>query len=156
MKQDGLRSFKQRLDPSLSQMGYSCVQMSFKGKILQIMIERIDGSFISIKDCTRVTRRALELLEEEDSIGGNYTLEVSSAGLDRPLVTREDFERFVGSEVRLSTFQGEEGQKRFQGKILGVLKDILMLEITLGPEKKILEISLSNIRKANLKPVFEL
>ncbi|OYX67838.1 MAG: hypothetical protein B7Y79_00605, partial [Rhodospirillales bacterium 35-44-4] len=75
-----------------------------------------------------------------------------------PLIKREDFERFSGSLIQVSLFQKEGGLKKIEGKILGVLKDVLMLEIDQerDAEKSVLKISLSNIRKANLKPSFGL
>ncbi len=157
----GLESFQEQFEPLLFDMGYSCFRIILKGgraPLLQIMIERNDGAMISVSDCTRVTKKVLALLEENDPIGGDYDIEVSSPGADRPLTKREDFERFSGSLIQISLFHEAEGSKKIQGKILSVIKDVLMLEIDQGPqiEQKVLEISLSNIRKANLKPSFEL
>ncbi len=157
----GVEFFREQLEPLLFEMGYSCVRMILKGgssPLLQIMIERNDGISISVSDCTRVTKKVLGLLEEKDPIGGDYNIEVSSPGADRPLIKREDFERFSGSLIQVSLFQEEGGLKKIEGKILGVLRDVLMLEIDQEPdtEKSVLKISLSNIRKANLKPSFGL
>lgn len=157
----GIESFREALEPILFDLGYACVRLILKGgrsPLLQIMIERRDGVLISVADCTRVTKRVLDLLEEKDPIGGDYTIEVSSPGDDRPLTKREDFKRFVGSLVKISLFQEAEGLKKVQGKILSVREDVLMLEIDQGPgiEKKVFRTSLWNIRQANLKPSFDL
>ncbi|MBS0186141.1 MAG: ribosome maturation factor RimP [Proteobacteria bacterium] len=155
----GLESFRKQLEPLLFEMGYSCVRMILKGgssPLLQIMIERNDDVSVSVSDCTRVTKKILSLLEENDPIGGDYNIEVSSPGADRPLIKPEDFERFSGSLIQVTLFQEEGGRKKIEGKNLGVLEDILMLEVNQEPDakKSVLNISLSNIRKANLKPLF--
>lgn len=154
----GLDSFNAYLEPILSQMGYSCVQVVLRGgnsPLLQIVIERTDETPISIEDCTVVTKKVLDLLEKDDPIGGDYHIEVSSPGLDRPLVKRQDFERFKGSYAQFFLYKDLKGEKKVKGKILDVIKDEVMLEIEQDGQKEIFEISLENIKKANLKTFIE-
>ena len=142
--------FEEKFSPILQEMGYGCVRVLFRGgasPTLQLMIERLDEKSVAIEDCTRVTRRVLDFLEEDDPIGGDYNVEVSSPGLDRPLVKRQDFERFVGSLIKVSSHRSIEGTKKFQGKILGVKDDLLILESSDGRE---ISLPLSTINKANL------
>jgi ribosome maturation factor RimP len=111
------------IEPSLEAMGFGLVRVRyFSGKQprLQIMAEGADGSAINIDDCTALSRTISALLDVEDSLPGPYVLEVSSPGIDRPLVRIGDFERFAGFEARVETVRPIGGRKRFRGTLLGV------------------------------------
>ena len=111
------------ITPVLDALGYAivCVQLlGSKRQVLRIMIENKDLTAISINDCVRVSREVSALLDIEDPIQGSYNLEVSSAGLDRPLVKLEDFHRFVGHALKLETHTLISGRKRFRGLIQSV------------------------------------
>ena len=156
-EQRGVDVFQKILDAILSQLGYANVSTTFKGgrsARLEIMIERQDGEAVSIGDCTRVTRKVVDLLEENDPIGGDYMVEVMSPGPSRPLTKKEDFERFIDSYAWICMRGDQEGEKKIQGKILGIRNDVLMLEVEERDEKKTLEIPLENIGKANLKTIY--
>jgi ribosome maturation factor RimP len=86
---------------------------------VQIMAERPDGS-MSIEDCEMLSRALSPVLDVEDLIDSAYRLEVSSPGIDRPLVRRSDFERFAGHVVKLELSVAREGRRRFRGVLLGV------------------------------------
>lgn len=110
--------------PSAEAMGYELVQVRLMGgrhhPTLQIMAERKDGADMTVEDCAELSRAISALLDVEDPIPGSYQLEVSSPGIDRPLVRLEDYARFAGHEAKLETEQLIDGRKRFRGKLLGV------------------------------------
>ena len=108
--------------PSLQAMGYEVVRVQFMGShrpVLQIMIERADRQSLGVEDCAEVSRAVSALLDVEDPIAGSYTLEVSSPGIDRPLIRPADFERFAGFEAKLETRTPIDGRKRFRGRLMG-------------------------------------
>ena len=110
------------IEPSLEAMGYRLVRISFigaRGATLQIMAERTDEAAMTVEDCAEISRSVSALLDVADPIAGAYTLEVSSPGIDRPLVRPEDYERFAGFEAKVELSQPLDGRKRFRGRILG-------------------------------------
>ncbi|HET6224252.1 MAG TPA: ribosome maturation factor RimP, partial [Dongiaceae bacterium] len=106
--------------------GYEVVRVLVMGAhrpVLQIMIERTDGAVVGVEDCAEVSRAVSALLDVEDPIAGSYTLEVSSPGIDRPLVRPEDYVRFAGFEAKLETRAPIDGRKRFRGRLMGLEGD---------------------------------
>jgi len=83
------------------------------------MAERADGS-MAIEDCERLSREISALLDAADPIRGDYVLEVSSPGIDRPLTRPEDFARFAGRQARIVALQQIDGRKRFTGRLAGI------------------------------------
>lgn len=111
------------VEPIIDELGFEIVRITTignKNPTLQIMIERKDRTDLIVEDCAKVSRAISEILDEKDPIEGEYSLEVSSPGLDRPLVTLEHFKRFVGYEAKLDSKVEVDGRKRFKGKILSV------------------------------------
>jgi ribosome maturation factor RimP len=109
------------LDPVAEAAGYEIVRLRLMGgaetRRLQIMAERaIDGDMV-VEDCARLSRALSEVLDAADPISGEYTLEVSSPGVDRPLTRLEDFEAYEGHEVKLELDRLAEGRKRFRGRL---------------------------------------
>ena len=153
MDSDRRESLETRLTALAEQvaasMGLEVVLAEVKGggnrSIVRIFIDQPDG--ISLSDCERFSKRFSVLLDVEDFVPFSYVLEVSSPGLDRPLVKEKDFERFSGKAVRVRTRFPVEGQKNFRGRILGVNGGRLLLETTPGKQ---VEIALLDIEKANL------
>ncbi len=120
------------IEPSLVNMGYSLVQIRMlQGgrRTLQIMAERRDGRNMTVDDCADISHSVSALLDVEDPIKEMYTLEVSSPGIDRPLVKIEDFARFAKFEAKLETKTPIEGRKRFKGRIAGVEGDDIVIEM---------------------------
>lgn len=114
---------EQVVTPIVESKGYDVVRVMLIGKqnpTLQIMIERKDRENLTVDDCALVSRALSEVLDEVDPIEGEYSLEVSSPGLDRPLTKLEHFERFAGKDARVETNVEVEGRKRFKGKLLSV------------------------------------
>jgi len=108
--------------PSLEAMGFALVRLRLTGQQrlnLQVMAERIDGKPMSIDDCTKISRALSAMLDIEDPIPNAYDLEVTSPGLDRPLIRPEDFDRFAGSLASVEANRPIEGRKRFKGRLLG-------------------------------------
>jgi ribosome maturation factor RimP len=113
--------------------------------MLRVIIDRDTG--VSIKDCEAVSRQLTALLDIEDPIPGSYTLEVTSPGLDRPLRTKEEFEKYLGKKVRVTSKKKIADQAFFVGHIFSVGDDRIVLQL----EKKIVEIPYADITKARLE-----
>lgn len=144
------------ITPALLEKGFEIVRVQFQGskeKTLQIMIERVDNTDVSVDDCATVSRAVSVLLDVDDPIHESYILEVSSPGMDRPLVKNKDFERFAGSMIKIELQTPYEGQLRFQGLLMGIKED--MVKIELNAEKAVAEIALSDIKKAKLIPDYD-
>jgi ribosome maturation factor RimP len=109
------------IEPALIQLGYRLVRVRLLGQnglTLQIFAERVDGT-MSVDDCELVSRSLSPLLDLDDPIGKAYHLEVSSPGIDRPLVRKSDFDRWAGFETKLELSVPLLGRKRYRGWILG-------------------------------------
>ena len=106
------------VEPLMADMGYRLVRVKLSGSTLQIMGERPDGTF-SIDDCEKVSRAISPLLDVEDVIPSRYHLEVSSPGIDRPLVRASDFESWAGHEAKIEMAHPVAGRKRFRGRLEG-------------------------------------
>jgi ribosome maturation factor RimP len=110
------------IQPSLEAMGYDLVRVQVIGRQrprLQIMAERHDDVGMTVDDCATLSRAVSAILDVEDPIAGAYTLEVSSPGIDRPLVRLADFERFAGLDARVELGRLIDGRRRFQGRLAG-------------------------------------
>jgi ribosome maturation factor RimP len=110
------------IEPSLEAMGYQLVRVVLTGAqqaTLQVMAERRDEVPMTVDDCAQISRSISALLDVADPIAGAYTLEVSSPGIDRPLVRPEDYDRFAGFAARIELSAPQNGRKRFRGRLLG-------------------------------------
>ncbi len=112
--------------------------------LLRVYIEREEG--VTIEDCEKVSRQVSALLDVEDPIAGEYTLEVSSPGVDRPLFSIEQYAQYVGSEVNLKLRQALDGRRKFKGQIIKVSGDIVGLLVE-GTEY---DLEHSDIEKASI------
>lgn len=152
---DTAQRIEMLIEPALTAMGYELVRVAVQGsgqKTLQVMAERRDGVGMTVDDCADISRTISALLDVEDPIAGAYTLEVSSPGIDRPLVKRADFERFAGFEARVETVQPVDGRKRFRGRLMGVTGDEVLLREPAkaeGPEDET-RVPLAAISRAKL------
>lgn len=137
------------IEPSVSAIGYQVVCVRFtggNGRTLQIMVEREDRRPITVDDCAEVSQLVSALLEVEDPVPGSYILEVSSPGIDRPLVRLDDFSRFAGFEAQVKTARPLAGRRRFRGRITGVEGDTVHLDCDGGDAP----IPFGEIRSASL------
>ena len=103
-------------------MGYEIVRVHVSGTqrpTLQVMAERKDNAAMTVEDCADISRAVSALLDVEDPISSAYTLEISSPGIDRPLVRKEDYDRFSGYEARIELAAPLDGRRRFRGRLLG-------------------------------------
>jgi len=144
---------------SLLDKGYSIVRVQLSGnirRVLQIMIERIDEEPITVDDCATASRLISVQLDVENAITGSYVLEVSSPGLERPLVKVKDYQRFVGHNVVVKTTQAIRNRKTFQGKLESATETDITITVD-NPEKDeqpIFNIPYSDIRVARLHVTF--
>lgn len=137
------------IEPTAAGLGYRIVRVRLSGnrrKRLQIMAERVSDGYMGIDDCGRLSRALSPVFDLEDPIQGEYDLEVSSPGIDRPLMRIEDFERFKGYLVKLETAQMINGQRRYKGEIAAVDGD----EITLATEHGEVKLKFSALSDARL------
>lgn len=118
------RALLELIDPVADSLGLAVVRVRLMGgtlrRRLQIMAERNLDHDISVEECARLSRAVSEVLDAADPIAGEYLLEVSSPGIDRPLTRLIDFDLFEGLEARLETDRMVEGRKRFKGIVAGV------------------------------------
>ena len=118
------------IEPVVTAAGYELVRVMSIGQVnqtLQVMIDKLDGSDITVDDCAKVSHLLSDMLDEKDPIADKYSLEVSSPGLDRPLTKLEHFKRYVGYEIKLETEDKVENRKRFKGKIIEVVNNNVVL-----------------------------
>src|SRR5207302_9767826 len=111
------------IEPSLEAMGYRLVRVMQAGGLhrptVQVMAERRDEAAMTVEDCAQIRRSVSALRDVEGPIAGAYTLELSSPGIDRPLVRPEDYDRFAGFEAKLELAPPLSGRKRVRGRLLG-------------------------------------
>jgi ribosome maturation factor RimP len=117
--------------------------------VLRIFIDKPGG--VTINDCERVSNQVGTLFDVEDLIPNQYTLEVSSPGIERGLYKRADYERFAGSRVRLRTAEPINGQRNFRGTLIGISGDTVSLEADVAGR---IDIPFEQIAKANIEYEF--
>ncbi|HJK86986.1 MAG TPA: ribosome maturation factor RimP [Candidatus Megaira endosymbiont of Nemacystus decipiens] len=118
------------IEETVNSLGFNIVQVVLKGsnqKILEILIENKDGNKIEVGDCQLVSKNVSAILDVEDIILDRYFLEVSSAGLERPIVTLDDYKRFCNKEIKIRLKTPINNSSSFRGKLLGVNEDNLII-----------------------------
>jgi ribosome maturation factor RimP len=134
--------------------GYTLVEVELKGagrqRVLRVFIDKEGG--VSHHDCELISEQVGTLLDVEDIIESSYTLEISSPGLDRKLVSNNDFVRFSGHLAKVQTRFPLNNQKVFRGRLLGLRGDSVLLDVQRG---EVLEIPLEVIREARLEVDWE-
>ena len=147
---DLVAKIERLIGPPLESMGYDLVRAKLSGHgaraTLQVMVERRNRGGLTLDDCAAISRDISALLDVEDPIAGAYTLEVSSPGIERPLVRREDYDRFSGFEAKLETHRPVDGRKRFRGRLSGLAGDCVRIECD-GAEARV---PLHDIARAKL------
>ncbi|MEM7299638.1 MAG: ribosome maturation factor RimP [Pseudomonadota bacterium] len=119
------------ITPTVEDEGYRVVRvrvLNQNGLTLQIMAERPDGT-MSVEDCERLSRALSPVLDVEDPIPQAYSLEMSSPGIDRPLVRKSDFETWSGHRAKIELAQLLNGRKRYKGQLLGVDGDDILVRL---------------------------
>ena len=143
------------IGPSVEAMGFRLVRLALMGEArkltLQIMAEPKDNSAMNVDHCADLSRAISAILDVEDPISTAYSLEVSSPGVERPLMRSEDFARFSGNQVRIETAEPQNGRRRFVGKLLGVDEDYVVLSVTnRNNSEKELTIPFKKVARAEL------
>jgi ribosome maturation factor RimP len=137
------------LEPAASAAGFELVRVKFVGgKTLQVMAERPDGT-MNVDDCAELSRAFSEVLDAADPIAGEYVLEVSSPGIDRPLTRPKDYARFLGHEARIEFSYPVEGKRRTRAILKNLAGETLTLALE-GTEPRDLDVPLSAIAEAKL------
>ena len=141
------------LDSVAEASGYEIVRLRMMGgaksrRTLQIMAERPDGE-MNVDDCATLSRALSEVLDAADPVSGDYRLEVSSPGIDRPLTRLKDFETFEGYDARLELDRLVENRKRFKGVLAGVEGEDVLVDLE-GEEDVTAQIPFAWISEAKL------
>lgn len=123
--------------PTLASMGYEIVRVQIQGKqtpTVQIMADRADGRLIGVEDCEAISHAVGAVLDVDDPFTGEWNLEVSSAGIDRPLTRTKDWQRFAGQLATVEMSIPFEGRRRFRGIALGADAEVVRLRLEDGGE----------------------
>ena len=143
------------LEPSVDALGYELLHLEFSAQgtssVLRVYIDAPGG--IRVEDCEAVSRQLSALLDVEDALPSAYALEVSSPGLDRPLVKPEHFRRFTGSRAQIvlnAPLGGRGGRRRFTGELIEVGEECVVIEV----DGERYELAYKDMDTARLAPVF--
>jgi ribosome maturation factor RimP len=138
------------IEPTLRDLGFELVQVRLSGgtrRTLQVLAEPIDRTHsMTVDDCAEISHAVSAVLDVADPIPGEYTLEVSSPGIDRPLVREDDFTRFAGFEAKVEIAEPLAGRKRFTGILEGLAEG----EVRLRQDGELVKIPYALVRKAKL------
>ena len=144
-------------EPVVNGMGFDLIEIEHfpnpKHGVLRLFIDKPVGSDVEgvvIEDCSAVSRQISALIDVEDPIRGQFNLEVSSPGLDRPLRRLQDFQRFTGSLVKLKTVTPLQGQRNFKGRLLDANEDVVVIET----DAEEISLPMNAIEKARIVPEF--
>lgn len=135
LPQGALAQVEALITPAIEAMGFEVVRVRFGGgdrAVLEVMAEPADGSAMTVEHCAEISRAVSAILDVDDPIAGAYTLEVSSPGIDRPLVKLADFERFAGYEAKVELEAPLDGRRRFRGRLRGAGGDTIRMEVDGG------------------------
>jgi len=120
------------VSPIVEALDFAVVRIQLFGqrrRRLQIMVERRDGKAMLVDDCATISREISAVLDVENPIEGAFTLEVSSPGIDRPLVRLDDFRRFAGLQAKVEMIRSIAGRRRFKGRLLGIEGEMVRIEV---------------------------
>ena len=150
----GDQVLKQLLQPVVEAMDCELwgleLQMGGKAKLLRVFIDRDEEVGVGVDDCERVSRQASAVLDVEDVIPGEYILEVSSPGMDRPLYELDHYARYLGEEISLRLRFPYEGRRNYKGRLKAIEGDEIVVVVT---DNEFL-FPVEGIEKANLVPQF--
>src|SRR6056300_354675 len=119
----------------INALDFELIRVSFRDQVLQIMAEPKDRNLeMTVEHCAKISRKVALIMDEEDPSSSEYQLEVTSPGISRPLVRRDDFQRFSGELVKVVTNELIDGRRRFQGRLAGISDhDEIHLDTSFGP-----------------------
>ena len=140
------------IEPVVKGMGYDLIEIEHfpnpKHGVLRLYIDKEGG--VNVDDCSTVSRQVSALIDVEDPVSGQFNLEISSPGADRPLRRLVDFQRFIGSLVKLKTVMPLEGQRNFKGRLLEASEETLVIET----DDEEISLPMSTIDKARIVPEY--
>ncbi|ANF56073.1 ribosome maturation factor RimP [Halotalea alkalilenta] len=141
------------IEPTVNAMGFELWGVDYvaQGKNSRLVVYIDSDKGVNVDDCAKVSRQVSGLLDVEDPIAGQYNLEVSSPGMDRPLYTLSQFERFAGHRVQLRLRIPFEGRRKFQGLLIGLEED----EVILRVDQEEFGFPIETIERAQVVPTFE-
>ncbi|MFK5986680.1 MAG: ribosome maturation factor RimP [Pseudomonadota bacterium] len=154
-------TLQQLIEPIVTGLEFEFIGLEYlpkgQGALLRIYIDHANG--INVDNCADVSRQVSMVLDVEDPISSEYTLEVSSPGMERPLFIKEHYQQFIGHEIKLTLFRPlvTSNRKKFKG-IINLVEETESGEtlIILEMDKELYELPLSNVKKANLVAQFDL
>ena len=138
------------VDPTLTHLGFELVRVAVLGRerpTVQIMVDRADGAPLRLEDCESLTHILGAVIDVQDPMPGQWTMEISSAGIDRPLTRRRDWVRWAGHAARAELAVPLEGRKRFAGTVLGADMTHARLRLDDGAE---VALPLADLKSARL------
>ena len=140
------------IEPIVEGLGYECVGIEYnphpKHGLLRIYIDKEET--IDVGDCTKVSHQVSGVLDVEDPIQGNYQLEVSSPGAQRPLFKLSDFQQFIGNKVQVNLFKPVDNRRKITGEIVAVVDEVVSVQ----DESKVFDIPFNLMSKAHLVAEF--
>ena len=146
-------------EPVLDDLGFRLVRVALSGRngaTVQIMAERPDGT-ISVEECAQISRQLSPVFDAHDPMPGQYTLEISSPGIDRPLVRRSDFDAWAGYHAKIELKAPISGRKRFRGVIEGAEGDEARIEVEIDQlGRQVIGLPIAQIAEARLMLTDEL
>jgi ribosome maturation factor RimP len=139
-------------EPVVNGMGFDLIEIEYfpnpKHGVLRLYIDKPEG--VVIEDCSAVSRQISALIDVEEPVRGQFNLEVSSPGSDRPLRRVKDFQRFTGSLVKLKTVMPLDGQRNFKGRLLKANEEVVVIET----DTEEIDLPMSAIEKARIVPEY--
>lgn len=147
--QDTAARIQDLIEPTITDMGFDIVRVQVSGGQtikVQIMAEPSSGGNMTVDDCARISRAVSAVMDVEDPIVDAYTLEVSSPGLDRPLVRLQDFDRFSGFEAKIELQRVVDGRRKFSGRLIGTADENVSIDIS----GETVSVAFDDIAKAKL------
>jgi ribosome maturation factor RimP len=147
---------EQIVEPIVNDLNLELVDIEYvkegKSWFLRVFIDKEQG--IDIEECGMVSEKLSEKLDELDPIPYNYFLEVSSPGAERPLKKQKDYEKAVGKNVHIKTYEPIDGEKTFEGVLTNYTKDTVTVEVKIKTRKKTIEIPMEKVATARLAVTF--
>lgn len=144
------QKIEELISKAIAQDSYQIVQVKYNNNILQLFIEKENGEAVNISDCEKVSKTVSTILDVEDIMSGRYFLEVSSPGLDRPLVKIDDYKRFLGHDVKVNLVNKINDSKKIKGQIFSVNDGRISFKQANGGDD--IEVNFENILSAHLVP----
>lgn len=142
--------------PIVTELGLELVEVEYlkegKSWFLRVYIDKEQG--VDIEECGLVSEKLSEKLDEIDPIPHNYFLEVSSPGAERPLKKERDFEKALGKNIFVKTYEAIDGEKTFEGILTGFDSNVVTIEVKIKTRKKLVEIPYEKVAAARLAVVF--